>query len=110
MGQHWGDCSGAVKLCAGTVNVAAEAALSTNIAFNAQKLAPGFRVSTVTRLGKKSVPQRETMSASATNALALLRFGFGRGGGSFAFILLLVIIGIIVSALLRSTRQESTKS
>jgi hypothetical protein len=42
--------------------------------------------------------------------LAFLRFGVGRGGGSFAFILLLVIIGIIVSALLRSTRQESTKS
>jgi hypothetical protein len=59
---------------------------------------------------KKYAPQRETMLASTTNALAFLRFGIGRGGGLFGLILLLVIIGIIVSALLRSTRQESTKS
>jgi hypothetical protein len=50
------------------------------------------------------------MLASATNALAFLRFGVGRSGGFFGFFILVAIIGVIVWALSRSSRQESTKS
>lgn len=50
------------------------------------------------------------MLASATNAMALMRFGFGRGGGLVGFFILLGLIGLIVWALSRPSRPESTKS
>ncbi|MGA3045499.1 MAG: hypothetical protein ABSD67_02690 [Terracidiphilus sp.] len=51
------------------------------------------------------------MLVSATNALGLMRlgFGFGRSGGMLEFFILLGIIGLIVWALSRPSRSESTK-
>jgi predicted lipid-binding transport protein (Tim44 family) len=51
------------------------------------------------------------MLVSATNALGLMRlgFGFGRSGGMLGFFILLGIIGLIVWALSRPSRSESTK-
>jgi hypothetical protein len=97
-------------LIAQSIYVVAEAPLEQNYRNQSSETCGGIPCLYRYAAWEKYAPQRETMLASTTNALAFLRFGFGRGGGSFAFILLLVIIGIIVSALLRSTRQESTKS